>query len=88
MAIPVSVANGTNPTHLPTRYEVRQLTTEHIPWASAIVVHSNVFCSPVWAVCYPTGQTARAQSGIQAADYLVRHQIESGMSFGVFDTEY
>lgn len=23
-----------------------------------------------------------------AADYLVRHQVESGMSFGIFDTEY
>ena len=88
MSIPDSIANGTNPTHLPSRYEIRQLGPLHIPWASAIVVHSNIFYSPIWPNLYPVDKTQRAYNGQHAADYLVRHQIESGLSFGVFDREY
>ncbi len=88
MSIPKSVTNGTNPTHLPPRYEIRQLSTKHIQWAVAIVLHTNIFHSPIWPVVYPEDKTRRLRQGVQAADYLVRHQVESGMSFGVFDKEY
>jgi len=54
----------------------------------SIVLHSNMFHSPVWPVCYPEGKTARMYQGFKAADYLIRHQVESGHSFGVFDLEY
>jgi len=84
----LSVATPSNPTHLPARYEIRRLTEAHIPWASAMVCHANMFYSPVWPVVYPEGKTARLYQGFTAADYLVRHQISSGHSFGVFDLEY
>jgi hypothetical protein len=58
------------------------------PWAAAIVIHNNMFHSPVWPVIYPDEKTKRAQQGMAAADYLIRHQIESGMSFGIFDKQY
>ncbi|KAF2103505.1 hypothetical protein NA57DRAFT_53023 [Rhizodiscina lignyota] len=83
-----SAASEKNPSYLPPRFEIRRLEEKHIPWASAVVIHSNMYCSPVWPVCYPEKQTQRALDGFKAADYLVRHQVESGMSFGVFDTEY
>ena len=88
MSIPESITNGRNPTYLDPRYEIRQLTVAHIPWAAAIVIHSNMFHSLVWPVLYPDEKTKRVQQGMGAADYLVRHQIESGMSFGIFDTQY
>lgn len=75
-------------TELPSRYEIRQLGPEHAQWASAIVIHSNIFYSTVFAVTYPEKQTARFNAAMKAADYLVNHQIESGLSFGVFDKEY
>ncbi|OAP65431.1 hypothetical protein AYL99_01403 [Fonsecaea erecta] len=84
----LSAATATNPTNLPPRYEIRKLTDEHIEWAKAIVLHSNMFYSPVWPVCYPEDKTARLYRGFEACDYLVRHQIKSGHSFGVFDLEY
>ncbi|OQV02471.1 hypothetical protein CLAIMM_07667 [Cladophialophora immunda] len=84
----LSAATATNPTNLPPRYEIRRLTEEHIAWAKAIVLHSNIFYSPVWPVCYPEAKTARMYRASHAADYLVRHQIGSGHSFGVFDLEY
>ncbi|KIY03167.1 uncharacterized protein Z520_01634 [Fonsecaea multimorphosa CBS 102226] len=84
----LSAATATNPTNLPPRYEIRRLTEEHIEWVKAIVLHSNMFYSPVWPVCYPEAKTARLYRGFGAVDYLIRHQIESGHSFGVFDLEY
>ena len=86
--IPESIQNGTNPTNLPARYEIRQLTIEHLDWALAIIIHSNIFTSPVWSKIYPDGQPERFKAGMDAGEYLIKHQIESGMSFGIFDTEY
>ncbi|KIX00752.1 uncharacterized protein Z518_09817 [Rhinocladiella mackenziei CBS 650.93] len=47
-----------------------------------------MFYSPVWSVAYPEGKTARMYQGVKAGEYLIRHQIESEHSFGVFDLEY
>lgn len=77
-----------NPSNLPPRYEIRQLTPEHSEWAKAIVMHSNMFHSPVWPLIYPEHKAQRLFAGMAGADYLVNHQISSEMSFGVFDTEY
>lgn len=84
----LSAATKSNSTNLPPRYEIRRLTEEHLPWCKAIVFHSNMFYSPVWPVVYPEGKTARIYRGFAGAEYLLRHQIESGHSFGVFDLEY
>jgi hypothetical protein len=77
-----------NPTRLSSRYEVRQLTAEHFAWAAAIVCHSNMFHSPVWPIAYPEDKVKRLYAVWQRSDYLVNHQIDSGMSFGIFDLEY
>lgn len=73
---------------LPPRYEIRQLTDKDIEAASAIIFHSNCFCSPLWSVIYPEGKAQRCYDGLKSAHYLVKHQIDSGMSFGIFDKEY
>lgn len=80
--------NPHNPSSLPPRFEIRQLHPEHALWAAAIVAHSNGFHSTVWPYIYPTAIGARVHTITAAAEYLVQHQIASGMSFGVFDTEY
>lgn len=80
--------NPSNPSSLKSRYEIRQLQPKHIEWAAAIVSHSNSFCSTVWPYLYPENDGKKAIQLAIDADYLVRHQIDSGLSFGVFDTEY
>ncbi|KAF2276289.1 uncharacterized protein EI97DRAFT_377962 [Westerdykella ornata] len=80
--------NPSNPSSLPSRYEIRKLEPHHAPWAGAILVHSNLFHSPVWPHLYPENLTARLHRSFPAGEYLVTHQIQSGMSFGVFDTQY
>jgi len=76
------------PTNLPPRYEIRALEPKHLDWAKAVVMHSNSFCSTVWPVIYPEHKTRRLHAAFRAADHLVGHQIDSGHSLGVFDTEY
>lgn len=88
MATSTATQTQTIPTDLPPRYEIRQLTPEHEEWVRAIVIHSNFFHSPTWPLIYPENKTQRAYAGMEAAKYLVNHQIESGMSFGIFDKEY
>lgn len=80
--------NPNNPSSLPSRYEIRKLEPEHAQWAAAIVSHSNGFHSTVWPHIYPENMSGRVLDILDAADYLVMHQIDSGISFGVFDTEY
>lgn len=77
-----------NPSNLPPRYEIRQLTQDHVEWAQAILLHSNMYHSPIWPLIYPEHRSKRIFDGLGPTTYLVEHQIASGMSFGVFDTEY
>lgn len=47
-----------------------------------------MFRSPIWRDLYPSGKTERFYGLYQASDYLIKHQIASGLSLGLFDTEY
>lgn len=80
--------NPNNPSSLEPRYEIRKLGPEHERWAAAIVGHSNSFHSPIWPNLYPVGVTKRMHDLMDAMTYLSLHQINSGLSYGVFDTEY
>jgi hypothetical protein len=73
---------------LPPRYEIRPLGPEHAAWVKAIVSHCNVFVSPLWPFIMPEDKTRRCYELLQTGDYLVNHQIVSGLSLGIFDTEY
>ncbi|PGH03837.1 hypothetical protein GX51_03825 [Blastomyces parvus] len=86
--MPAPSTTTTNPSPLPPRFQIRQLGPEHLQWTKAIVAHANLLNSPVWPAVYPTAIPARCLAVFRGVDYLVRHQIESGMSFGVFDTQW
>ncbi|KAI0404648.1 hypothetical protein F4802DRAFT_615512 [Xylaria palmicola] len=73
---------------LPPRYEIRPLKLEHLEWVKALFAHSFVFGSPLWRNLYPLDRTARFYGLYHASDYMIRHQIASGLSLGVFDVEY
>ncbi|KAJ6140184.1 hypothetical protein N7471_006670 [Penicillium samsonianum] len=73
---------------LPPQYEIRVLGPEHEEWARAICIHTNLFHSPLWPVVYPENKIQRAYQTFQAAHYLIKHQIDSGKSLGIFDKEY
>ncbi|KAJ8126352.1 hypothetical protein O1611_g7286 [Lasiodiplodia mahajangana] len=70
------------------RYEVRPLGLEHVEWAKALFAHSFVFGSPIWRNLYPSNKTARFYGLYQASDYLIKYQVSSGLSLGLFDREY
>ncbi|KLJ11806.1 hypothetical protein EMPG_13045 [Blastomyces silverae] len=77
-----------NPTTLPPRFEIRPLGPEHIEWARAIHCHSNTFLSPIWPNLYPEFSALFIYDFFLIFDHLIAHQIESGLSYGIFDTEY
>jgi hypothetical protein len=81
--------NPSNPSSLKSRYEIRKLRSEHIPWATAILAHSHGFHSTIWQYIWPDRKLGQwVLAGATKLEYLVAHQIDSGLSYGVFDTEY
>jgi len=75
----------------PPRFEVRILDKSHIEWAKAIISESNSLSSPFWTPLYEsrgTNMTTTTYRLAKVADYLVGHCIDSGLSLGVFDTQY
>ncbi|KAJ5966242.1 hypothetical protein N7481_012956 [Penicillium waksmanii] len=73
---------------LPPRYEVRVLGPEHTEWVGAICAHTNMFFSPLWPVLYPENRTERTYQMFSTGHYMMKHQIDSGFSLGIFDKEY
>ena len=82
-----SAAHHGNPSPLPPRYEIRQLTSADCTFANAILLHTNMFYSPMWTPIYH-GDVAHFWRLLSLGDYLVQHQVDSGLSYGVFDTHY
>lgn len=80
--------NPNNPSSLKPRYEIRKLGPEHVQWTVAISCHSNLYHSPIWPVLYADDMNIHFHPTVEADEYLVSHQIDSGLSYGVFDTEY
>ncbi|KAH8774505.1 hypothetical protein F5883DRAFT_546917 [Diaporthe sp. PMI_573] len=73
---------------LPPRYEIRTLGPEHADWATAIVMHSTAFASPVWSKIYPEDKTGLCYNLFKHGAYPMNHQVNSGLSLGIFDKEY
>ncbi|KAJ5213055.1 hypothetical protein N7449_000224 [Penicillium cf. viridicatum] len=73
---------------LPPQYEIRVLGPEHEEWARGICIHTNLFHSPLWPVVYPKNKTHRTYQAFRHSHYLIKHQIDSGKSLGIFDKEY
>jgi hypothetical protein len=91
MSTPTNTKTPTpsNPSSLKPRYEIRKLESKHIPWVVAILAHSHGFHSSIWQYIWPDRALGRwTLTGATNLEYLVAHQIESGLSYGVFDTEY
>jgi len=51
-------------------------------------MHSTFFASPVWPKIYTKDRTELCYRLFKATEYATDHQIESGLSLGVFDKEY
>jgi len=84
-----AVPNPSNPSALDPRYEIRKLEPEHHPWVAAIILHSHGFSNPIWSANWPDRLMGKWTLEMTSEfEYLIDHQINSGLSYGVFDTEY
>ncbi|KAK4227767.1 hypothetical protein QBC38DRAFT_509427 [Podospora fimiseda] len=77
-------------TTLSPRYEIRVLSgTDHAKWACALVTHSSIYSSPVFSpLSRPEEKSQLCHEMFQAALYQMTHQVNSGLSLGIFDTQY
>jgi len=88
---PTNTATPTpsNPSALKERSEIRKLEPKPLPWAAAILAHSHGFHNPVWGNNWPDRMMGKWTLEMASTiSYLVQHQIDSGLSYGVFDKEY
>lgn len=76
------------PRTLSLRYRIRKLTLADLSSVKALLVQSKTSPSSFCPTVDSGNQTVIAYQQYHAVDYLVRHAINSNMSFGVFDTEY
>ncbi|KAJ5975036.1 hypothetical protein N7481_008743 [Penicillium waksmanii] len=70
------------------RYQIRKLTLADLSSAKALLVQSKTSPSSICPAVESGNQTILAYQQYHAVEDLVRHTINSNMSFGVFDTEY
>jgi hypothetical protein len=85
----LAVPTPSNPSSLSSRFKIRKLESKHLPFAVAILAHSHGFHSSVWQYIWPDHLLGLwTRESCPAWEYLVAHQIESGLSYGVFDTQY
>lgn len=86
MTVTMTTTVTTDP---PSRFEIRNLGPEHNEWAKAILCHTNMFYGPMWAANYKGTEAVKKNLGLfRTCSHLIDHQIDSGLSFGVFDKEY
>ena len=73
-----------NPSSLKPRYEIRKLEPKDLLWATAILAHSHGFHSAIWQHIWPDKALGRwTLESARKLEYLVAHQIDSGLSYGV-----
>ncbi|KAI1817941.1 hypothetical protein GGS20DRAFT_598273 [Poronia punctata] len=84
----MAVDEMTGDARMPSRYEIRPLGLEHLEWTKALFAHSFIFGSPIWRALYPHDRTARFYGLYQSSHLVLKHQLASGLSLGIFDTEY
>ena len=79
---------SSSPTTLPPRYQIRKLTLSDLPFAHAIITHANLFHNALWSRLHASDAVERSYRLFTTGAYNTSHGIESGFSYGVFDTEY
>ena len=73
---------------LPSRYEIRQITAEHSEWARALIIYGFLLRTSIWTPLLLEPKTANALRALDKLSDYVDHAVNSGMSYGIFDTEY
>ena len=84
----VDASHPANPSPLPSRYQIRRLIQKDKRASAAILCHSNIFHSTVFTKVYPDNLGQRFNDLVASADGYLEHCFASGLSYGVFDTEF
>ena len=83
----VSAAHFTNPSPLPARYEIVKLSLARFNFCKAICCHAEFFHVPMLTATYKRDMSVFWRL-LDSVYYLIQHQLQSGLSYGVIDTQY
>ena len=83
----VSAAHSANPSPLPARYEIVKLSMADFDFCKAIWCHTEILNMPMCVAIYNKDMGVFWRT-MDTIDHLIQHQLESGLSYGVIDTQY
>ncbi|KAK8088171.1 hypothetical protein PG997_003132 [Apiospora hydei] len=73
---------------LPSRYTIRPLDAGVIDWAKALAVQGFLLGPSIWRPLMAAPKTRSALRAFDALHGYYLHAVNSGVSYGVFDSEY
>ncbi|KAI2616800.1 hypothetical protein GGR54DRAFT_222632 [Hypoxylon sp. NC1633] len=91
MIAPGAPIHQTHGVKLPSRYEIRQVTTDISDWISALSYFSHFFDSPIWSGIYEGRQARAALKAYHASKpfyELPEMAAKNGLSFCIWDKEF
>ncbi|KAI0127041.1 hypothetical protein BJ170DRAFT_724751 [Xylariales sp. AK1849] len=86
MASSLAVAD-THGINIPSRYEIRKIGPEATEWCKALAIYGFLRTS-IWTPILREPKMANALKALTNLSDYYNHSIKSGISYGVFDTEY
>ncbi|KAK8055331.1 hypothetical protein PG993_000558 [Apiospora rasikravindrae] len=78
----------THGTQLPPRYTIRPIDAGVIDWAKALAVQGFLLGPSIWEPLMAAPKTRSALRAFDALHGYYMHAVNSGVSYGVFDSEY
>ncbi|KAK8139021.1 hypothetical protein PG984_002401 [Apiospora sp. TS-2023a] len=73
---------------LPSRYTIRPIDAGVAAWAKALAVQGFLLGPSIWSPLMAAPKTRSALRAFDALHGYYMHAVESGVSYGVFDSEY
>ena len=70
------------------RYEIRKIGPEVAEWCKALTIYGFLLRTSIWTPIIPEPKPATALKALENLSDYFDHAINSGLSYGIFDTEY
>lgn len=81
-------AQDTHGIQLPSRYTIRPIDAGVADWAKALAVQGFLLGPSIWSPLMAAPKTRSALRAFDALHGYYMHAVNSGVSYGVFDSEY
>jgi hypothetical protein len=84
----INVIDDTHGIKLPERYYIGEIDSSVAEWCKALMIYGFMLRTSIWTPILREPKTANALRALKLLSDYFDHAITSGLSYGVFDTEY